>query len=414
MPIKNSLMTALTTFVVSLLLMTMRADSKPIVNKTGLEFIDTSFENASPLWYEFADDNSIQIHLLYDQERNSPNRAAGHFHFQLNARPGSKLTLELTNFDNIYDGRLDSIASGVKLAMISQDGMKWHPVPMENLPGNRVRLAVEMPGPQLYVARAEPYRISDLDRLLAEIRNNPFIQIEPIGKTVQGRELEIVRVGDPHAPYRVFIRARAHPWEPGGNWVVEGLIHRLLKNDAAAQKFRQRYCLYVLPMANKDGVARGGTRFNLHGKDLNRGWSQPADPLLAPENAALETWLAGMIHAGLAPQLALDFHNDANGQLHVSNPPEAQLPRYVARMATLDSLLRKHTWFTVGSTKPTTHPTDTFGDGWLKRFAIDSAILEFNANWIDGLKDYPSARHWQNFGEKLADVFCDYFESVKP
>ena len=27
---------------------------KPDVNTTGLEFIDTSFENASPLWYEFA------------------------------------------------------------------------------------------------------------------------------------------------------------------------------------------------------------------------------------------------------------------------------------------------------------------------------------------------------------------------
>ena len=64
------------------------AGNKPITNNTGLEYIDTSFENASPLWYEFAEDNSIQIHLLYDHERNSPNRAAGHFHFLLHANPG--------------------------------------------------------------------------------------------------------------------------------------------------------------------------------------------------------------------------------------------------------------------------------------------------------------------------------------
>src|SRR5215472_15230426 len=32
----------------------------------GFEFIDTSFENASPLWYDFAPDGTINVHLLYD------------------------------------------------------------------------------------------------------------------------------------------------------------------------------------------------------------------------------------------------------------------------------------------------------------------------------------------------------------
>ena len=69
--------------------------------ETGLEFIDTGFENASPLWYEVAPDGTILVHLLYDHERSSPNRAAGHFHFRLHARPGSKLTLEFRNLDNV-------------------------------------------------------------------------------------------------------------------------------------------------------------------------------------------------------------------------------------------------------------------------------------------------------------------------
>ena len=58
-----------------------------------LHFINTGFENASPLWYDFAPDGVIQVHLVYDHERSSPNRAAGHIHFQLQARPGSKLAL---------------------------------------------------------------------------------------------------------------------------------------------------------------------------------------------------------------------------------------------------------------------------------------------------------------------------------
>ena len=379
-----------------------------------LQFIDTSFENASPIWYELAPDGVVLIHLLYDHERSSPNRAAGHIHLQLQAKPGSRLTLEFTNLDNVWNGVNGSIARELKAVVISENGRDWKPVPLESLPANRVRLHLEMSGPHLYVARVEPYRLSDLDRFLASLRSNRLVQIKSIGKTVQGRELEIIRVGNPQAPFRVFLRARAHAWEPGGNWVVEGLVHRLLKNDAAARGFLKRYCVYILPMANKDGVAMGRTRFNLQGKDLNRDWDKPADPRLAPENHALEQWLERMVRNGQAPQLALELHNDGNGQLHISRPPVPELPRYLERMATLEELLRRHTWFTEGSTKETFRNSGTLGEGWLERYHIDAAVHEFNCNWIAGLKDYPSAKHWQSYGEKLATVFYEYFGVIKP
>jgi hypothetical protein len=44
------------------------------------DFIDTSIENGSPLWYDVVD-GVVRIHLIYDHERASPNRAAGHIHF---------------------------------------------------------------------------------------------------------------------------------------------------------------------------------------------------------------------------------------------------------------------------------------------------------------------------------------------
>jgi hypothetical protein len=167
-------------------------------------------------------------------------------------------------------------------------------------------------------------------------------------------------------------------------------------------------------MANKDGVARGRTRFNLRGKDLNRNWDQPADPELAPENHALESWLEAMIRRGMRPHLALELHNDGNGQLHISRPPVADLDRYLGRMRTLESLLREHTWFTEGSTKATFRNAGTLGEGWLARYGIDAAVHELNINWIAGLKDYPSAAHWQRYGGQLARVFYEYFDAVKP
>jgi hypothetical protein len=166
-------------------------------------------------------------------------------------------------------------------------------------------------------------------------------------------------------------------------------------------------------MANKDGVALGRTRFNFQGTDLNRNWDKPAGPRLAPENFALEQWLEGMLKARQAPHLALELHNDGGGLLHISRPPVPELPRHLERMSALEQLLREHTWFTEGSTTGSFRNSGTLGDGWLERYHIDAIVHEFNCNWIAGLKDYPSAQHWQNYGDKLATVFYEYFGSIK-
>lgn len=385
----------------------------------GLEFIDTSIENASPLWYEAQPGGEpgartrVQIHLLYDHERSSPNRAAGHWHFVVQGRPGARLQLVLNNLDNIWNGQPGSIAREQSLTMISPDGRQWRPIPIKQTPEGRLEIEVDLPGPRLHVARVEPYRLSDLDRLLEEIKNHPAVEITPIGRTVEGRPLEIIRLGNPAAPYRVFLRARAHPWEAGTSWVAQGLIRRLLRDDAEAQQYRSHYCVYLLPMANKDGVARGHTRFNLRGKDLNRDWLQPADAELAPENHALEAWLADMIRRGQRPHLAWELHNDGSGRLNLCGAPGPGTKDYRERMRALESLLRQHTWFAEGVSAQTAPPSGTLGDGWLARYGIDTVVHEFNASWLAGLQEYPCGRLWELYGAQLALVLDRYFEPAR-
>lgn len=380
--------------------------------QNGLTFIDTSVENASPLWYEVVD-GVVRLNLLYDHERASPNRAAGHIHFVVHGEPGTALTLEFVNLDNVWNGQPGSVANELKAVAISDDGGKnWKTVSTDRLEGNRVQLRVTLTSPTLHVARMQPYRLSDLERLMTSIRGNRLVKIETIGKTAGGRDLEIVRIGNEKAPHRVFLRARAHPWEAGSSWVMQGLIERLLAGDEETAKFLRAYSVSVLPLANKDGVARGGTRFNLRGKDLNRNWDKPADPAISPENAALEKWLEREIAAGRKPDLAMELHNDGNGRLHISRPPVPQLEQHLARMKTLEALLRRHTWFTEGTTSPEFRNAGTLGDGWLQRYGIDAVVHEFNANWIEGLKQPTSAAHWRDYGANLTRVFNDYFAEI--
>ncbi len=381
------------------------------VKQPNTEFVDTSFENASPVQWTVDTGGTLHVHLMYDYERNSPNRAAGHWHFRIEGRPGSDVTVVLHNFDNVWNGTPGSPVSDKTICYVSTDGKNWTVVPAEKLEGNLIRVRVHLDGPGVYLARLQPYRLSDLERLLDEIRPHPLVEITEMGRTVEGRPLEVVRIGNPTAPHRVFLRARAHAWEPGGNWVIQGLIRSLLGDDGVSRRCLHRYCVYVMPMANKDGVARGWTRFNLLGKDLNRNWDTPPDPKLAPENHALEMWIKKAVESGRKPDLLIDLHNDEGGRLHIARP-NIELERYLDAMKRLEQLLRKHTWFTEGSTAPSFRNPGSIGEGLLERYGVNACVLELNCNWVAGLKQYPSGRAWEQLGEQMREVFYEYFAEI--
>jgi len=378
-------------------------------DKKSLHFINTSFENASQLDWSVDSNGVVQLSLIYDRERASPNRANGHWHFQIQADPGAELTLVLRNFENIWNGMKAYQSSEKMPCLVSTDGIRWVAIPTKLTPEKNLQFRVRVETGSLYVASVEPYRISDLEKLKASIKDHPMIAIEDIGKTVEDRPLEIIRVGSPDAPYRIVIRARAHSWEPGGNWALQGLIRSLLQKEGAA--YLKRYCLYIMPMANKDGVARGRTRFNSLGVDLNRKWDLPADPVYAPEKHAFETWLLKMIGKGKKPHLAIDLHNDGGGNLHV-NTPTANNMAYIANMKRFENLLYKYTWFTEGASRGA--GPGSFGEGLAKRFGIDACVYELNSEWIAGLKKIPSGEDWELLGKQLREVFFQYFEGTKP
>src|SRR5688572_23625678 len=125
----------------------------------GLSLVRAGFENASPLQWDVDPDGTVNVRLLYDYERDSPNRAAGHFHFQLQGQPGAELTLVLHNFDNVYNGRPGAAVSGRSICYLSEDGKRWRVIPAEFLPGDpagglssRLRVRVKLDGPSLYLA----------------------------------------------------------------------------------------------------------------------------------------------------------------------------------------------------------------------------------------------------------------------
>lgn len=126
-----------------------------------------------------------------------------------------------------------------------------------------------------------------------------------IGYSVQGRPLEITRLGNGPHPY-VIIGA-IH----GGVECATGTLVAAMLAHFEAEGVDPAVTLYVLPIANPDGCALNSRR-NAHNVDLNRNWqtanwtsnaegpgglvvgSGGPTPFSEPETAALRDWLLAL------------------------------------------------------------------------------------------------------------------------
>jgi hypothetical protein len=379
--------------------------------------IDFYYENASPLIWNAQGDTAIKIDFIYDYERGSLNRQSTHFNFKIEADPETKLNLILSGFKNIYNGRINSSYGRIPNQNIScyfsEDYINWESVEATPVNENNFDLQVKytMRTGSIYVAKLPVYSVTHLENFKKSISSNALVKFIPIGHTVENRALEIIRVGNPKAPKKILLRARAHAWEPGGNWVIEGLVNSFIKTSKKTDKLLNKFCYYILPLANKDMTFRGMTRFNVNGMDLNRGWGTLADSTLNPENYFLEFFLMKLIAENNKPDLLIDFHNDDYGNIHVSKPKEND-PYYLENMERIYQLLKDNTWFSGEMQNVYTGDPERYSIAadLYERYNITGFVFELNGDRIEKLKKMPSSYDWQELGEKMNVVFDKYFD----
>jgi hypothetical protein len=383
----------------------------------SVPFIDTYFENGSPLRWEVLSDSSIRVEPLHDYERVTGNRQSTHWNFKVHVPPdliGRKLTIVMPGTDNIWNGkRIQAMEGGHLNVAVSSDGKSWHLVTGRPLDEKCYGFSYELDlnSPTIQVARNVPYTITDLNRRLGQIVSHPAVRIYQIGATAEGRPLEIVELGNSNSANQVLFRGAAHPWESGGTWFLDGLMQFLTSGNPAAEELLQKLCFCLMPMANKDGIWRGMSRFNVRGMDLNRNWSKdrPTDPVLAPENACLQYWLSNRQRLGRLPRLAIDLHNDCDGKMHLG-PHDADPAGYLRRMKQLEAIMREMTWFREGAVEESFR--GSMAGGMIEIFGIDSLVYELHSEWAEGLGRAPLHTDWQQLGANYARVIERYFESL--
>ncbi|MEB0079548.1 M14-type cytosolic carboxypeptidase [Pseudomonas sp. CCI3.2] len=165
----------------------------------------------------------------------------------------------------------------------SYDHEHWFRVPT-TYDGAALDFSIEPTEPQVYFAYFEPYSRVRHDRLIEQAINKAGLELIATGKSIEGRDVQLLRRGDGNASKRnIWIIAQQHPGEHMAEWFMEGLIERL--QDVADPVMAQLLSvanLYLVPHMNPDGSFHGHLRTNAMGKDLNRAW-QDSTEALSPE-----------------------------------------------------------------------------------------------------------------------------------
>ncbi len=99
-----------------------------------------------------------------------------------------------------------------------------------------------------------------------------FVEKIKIGTSKEGRPLEVLKIGNADDREMLMVISMQHPPEVPGFLAMKAFVETICEDNPEAQKFRDKYNLYVMPQMNPDGVANGHWRHNVGGIDLNRDW----------------------------------------------------------------------------------------------------------------------------------------------
>ncbi len=113
-------------------------------------------------------------------------------------------------------------------AVASYDRETWFRVPT-TFDGQVMTITHTPQRDSVYYAYFEPYSWERHLQLLARAERSPLVRVQDIGSTVEGRDMNLVVVGDPAAAKKVWVIARQHPGETMAEWFVEGMLEALTR-----------------------------------------------------------------------------------------------------------------------------------------------------------------------------------------
>lgn len=230
--------------------------------------VNTKFDAGSIVVVDIKNPKKLQFKI-----RNDTNsHFAQWFYFQLSNVKGQDLNLSFLELSTT------AYPEGWKNYSVcaSYDNEYWFRIPTQ-FDGNTLRFSVSPEHNSIYFAYFEPYSYERHLQLIGEANSSELCSHEILGQTHEGRNIDLLVIGNPKNKTKIWFTARQHPGETMAEWFMDGLISRLLDEKDSTSKTLLKDCVfYLVPNMNPDGAYNGNLRTNSVGTNLNREWLNPS------------------------------------------------------------------------------------------------------------------------------------------
>jgi hypothetical protein len=377
----------------------------------------TDFEAGSLGKVERVSNTHFRCAVKGEADHDGRNRQASWYYFRIDGGAGRELTIDLTDLAGEYNYRPGAHAVTKDTRPVySYDGKAWRHFETAEWDEKAVELRLRFKPEKspVWIAHVPPYTNRDLEDLLRSVAGSPWLKSESIGRSAGGRDILLLTVTGPKTPdankKTIWLMARQHAWESGTSLVAEGALRFLLSDDPTAAGIRSSAIFKILPMADPDGVARGGVRYNANGYDLNRNWDV-VDPKTMPEITAERKAILDWVDSGRHIDLFLALHN-TESEDYVEGPIEAGGAQVRALAARFQKLLDETGFFhspkgprnAGATTTPGMKGRMTVNQGLFHDRRIPAFLMEQMVQWNPRLGRLPTVQDRLDFGAALARV----------
>lgn len=320
--------------------------------KSGLTF-DCNFEAGNLGNVRRVSDFEYEINLRPDT--NAPRyRLWFYFRVKLNKKGPStvhcnsnehRVVFTITNFSKNRSLYKDGMAPLVR----STSRPQWERIPRKNvfyIRSNKYKAAAfimsfiftfDKSEDEYFFAYSYPFTYTHQQKLLAELeaQSLPFVRRELLCRSVQGRRVDIISLGDIHPLSKSFspngkkrrviiVVGRVHPGETPSSFVVQGLINFLSSSsDRDAERIRREMTFIIVPMLNPDGCFLGNYRTCSLGIDHNRRWQYPTQAMEPSLQAVKQLFSELYCNPGVLIDFFIDVHAHSTARygFFLCNPP---------------------------------------------------------------------------------------------
>lgn len=168
-----------------------------------------------------------------------------------------------------------------------------------------VELKIKVSQEPTYITAQELYGSTRVKKWVDSIAAKSYVTNYEIGKSRENRAMNLIEVGNGSHKKAVMIISRQHPPEVTGFLAMKSFIETLTGDSPKAQKFRDNFDLFVVPLMNPDGVDNGNWRHSMGGIDLNRDWQD----FNQPETKSVSDFLIKKEAEGYEFVFGADFHS---------------------------------------------------------------------------------------------------------